>query len=298
LKENIISGECECVIEIEITEMKMIMRLVMLALVANCIIVANGIASDEIEADDKMFKHLCNFDSDDTVVDDEDFCNCDVVSSPLIGRPTVTVDCMLSDRVTNLTNEIFAAEKLPINTVSLILSYQQFSKVPDFVGSLVALDLSNNQISIVKNFNFIHIKSLERLDLSYNLISEMEPNAFSLLTLLHHLDLTNNLLVVVPANVFAPLITLQTLILSSNEGFGRLMGKDVVNSSFTEVYLQLGVSPHLQNLEMKRCNLTKINLQHGVDLQYLNLGKIKGKLNFYFGKSIQYFVDLNFTFFF
>lgn len=251
--------------------MKMMVRLVTLALLVNLITLSNGNENDA--ADDEMFKHLCSFDSDDAVVDEEDFCNCDVVSSPLIGRPTVKIDCMLSDRVANLTNEMFGAQKLPVNTVSLILSYQQFSEVPDFVGSLIDLDLSNNLISIIKNFNFIHVKSLERLDLSYNVITEIEPNAFSLLTLLHHVDLTNNQLVVVPANVFAPLITLKGLKLSSNEGFGRLMGKDVVNSSLTEVYLQLGVSPHLENLEMERCNLTKINLQHGVGLQSLNLGE-------------------------
>ena len=222
-----------------------------------------------------MFKHLCSFCADDEVVDDEDFCNCDIVSSPIIGRPTLKIDCTLSDRVANLTNELFMAQKLPVNTVSLILSYQQFTEVPDFNGSLLELDLSNNQISIIKNNNFIHVKALERLDLSYNVITDIEPNAFSLLTLLHFVDLSNNQLVVVPANVFAPLITLKILKLSSNEGFGRLMGKAVVNSSFTEIYLQLGVSPHLENLEMERCNLTRINLQHGLGLMNLNLGETK-----------------------
>lgn len=254
-------------------EVKMIVRLVVLVIAANCIMFCHGNENDATDSDDKIFKHLCSFDSNDSVVDDEDFCNCDLVSSPLIGRPTVKIDCMLSDRVANLTNKIFAAEKLPLNTVSLILSFQLFTEVPEFTGSLIDLDLSNNQIFIVKNLNFIHVKSLERLDLSYNVITDIEPNAFSLLTLLHSLDLSNNQLVVIPANVFAPLVTLKTLKLSSNEGFGRLMGKDAVNSSLTEIYLQLGVSPHLETLEMERCNLTKINLLHGAGLQNLNLGK-------------------------
>jgi hypothetical protein len=248
--------------------------LVTLTVLANFIASTIGNETEAAEIDDKMFKHLCSFESDDVVVNDEDFCNCDIVSSPVIGRPTVKIDCTLSDRVANLTNEIFMAQNLPVNTVSLILSYQQFTEVPEFDGSLLDLDLSNNQIKIIKNLNFIHVKSLERLDLSSNEISEIEPNAFSLLSLLHYLDLSSNQLVVVPANVFAPLVTLETIKLSNNEGFGRLMGKDVVNSSLTEIYLQLGVTPHLKNLEMERCNLTRINLQHGVGLMSLNLGRL------------------------
>lgn len=203
---------------------------------------------------------------------DDDFCNCDVISSPVLGRPSVKIDCMLSDHVTNLTNENFKAEQLPTNTVSLVLSYQRFTEIPDFVGRLVELDMSNNLISIIKNHNFIHIKTIERLELAYNAISAIEPNAFSLLTLLHHLDLSNNQLVIVPANVFAPLVTLKSMKLTGNEGFGRLMGKEVINSSLTEIYLHLGVTPSLRNLEMERCNLTRLNLQHGAGLEQVNVG--------------------------
>ena len=255
-------------------EMKLFVQLVMLTIISSSIISTSG-SETEAEVDDKVFKHLCSFSAVDEVVDDEDYCNCDIVSSPIIGRPTLKIDCMLSDRVANLTNELFMAQKLPVNTVSLILSYQQFTEVPDFIGSLLELDLSNNQIAIIKNYNFIHVKFLERLDLSYNVITDIEPNAFSLLTLLHFVDLSSNQLVVVPANVFAPLVTLKTFKLSNNEGFGRLMGKEVVNSSLTEIYLQLGVSPHLESLEMERCNLTKINLLHGVGLMNLNLGELQ-----------------------
>lgn len=231
--------------------------------------------NDASEADDKTFKHFCSFEKpmlNHSIADDDDFCNCDVFSSPMIGRPLVKIDCTLSAGVTNLTNAIFKAENLPINAVSLILSYQLFTEVPDFVGSLVELDMSNNRISVIKDLNFIHIKTLEKLDLSYNEINEIQVNAFSLMNLLHHLDLSSNQLVVVPANVFAPLVTLETLKLSMNDGFGRMMGKDVVNSSLTDLYLHLGVTPNLRSLEMERCNLTKINLLHGAGLENVNLG--------------------------
>jgi hypothetical protein len=84
---------------------------------------------------------------------------------------------------------------------------------------------------------------------------------------------------VLPVNVFAPLIRLDTLLLSSNEGFGRLMGKNVTNSTLTLLYPQLGVTRNLKHLELARCNLTNINLAHGDDLEFLNLGK-KNEKNF------------------
>lgn len=217
-----------------------------------------------------IFTQLCS--SNHTMVDDDNFCNCDVVPSPVIGKPAIKIDCTLSNGVTNLTNEVFKAEKLPANAVSLILSYQLFTSIPTFEGGLIELDMSNNLISVIKEFNFFKIKSLEKLDLSYNQISEVEVNAFTSLSLLHYLDLTGNRLVIVPANTFMPLTTLETLKLSQNEGFGRIMGKDAVNSSLALMYQQLGVTIDLKTLEMERCNLSRINLMVGRGLEHLNLG--------------------------
>lgn len=225
---------------------------------------------DESRDVPKTFTQLCS--SNHTMVDDDKYCNCDVVPSPVIGRPAIQIDCTLSDGVTNLTNEVFKAEKLPANAISLVLSYQLFTYIPSFEGGLVELDMSNNLISIVKEFNFFKIKTLEKLDLSYNQISEVEVNAFTSLSLLHYLDLTGNRLVIVPANTFMALTTLKSLKLSSNEGFGRIMGKDSVNSSLALTYQQLGVSIDLKRLEMARCNLTQINLMSGRGLEHLNLG--------------------------
>jgi Leucine-rich repeat (LRR) protein len=109
------------------------------------------------------------------------------------------------------------------------------------------------------------------LDLSYNSISNIEAEAFSQLQLLHYLDLSSNQLVVLPANVFAPLITLETLKLSSNVGFGKIMGRDVVNSTLTSLYLHLSVTPKLKNLDMERCELHQLNLRQGTGLKSINL---------------------------
>lgn len=226
---------------------------------------------DESAVETKHFFHLCSLNH--TMVPDDNYCNCDVVPSPVIGRPAIKIDCWLSDGVTNLTNEAFKADKLPANTVSLILSYQSFTEIPAFEGSgLIELDMSNNLISIIKEFNFFKIKSLERLDLSYNQISEVEVNAFTSLSLLHYVDLSDNHLVIIPANSFMPLTTIKTLKLSGNQGFGRIMGKEAVNSSLALMYQQLGVSIDLKSLEMERCNLSAINLIIGRGLEHLNLG--------------------------
>lgn len=233
---------------------------------------------DEADYDDtgaKPFKHLCNpnmLAPNHSKTDDDEFCDCDLITSAVIGRPGLQIDCLHSDAVTNMTNDLFKAEKLPVGTVTLILSFQTFTSIPMFAGDLKELDLSNNLISIIKESNFEGVKSLERLDLSDNHISEIEDKAFSSLKLLHYLDLSGNQLVVFPANTFAPLPTLKTLKVSSNEGFGRIMGRDAVNSSLANLYLHLGVTSDLERLEMERCNLTKINLMNGGGLRYLNLG--------------------------
>lgn len=226
----------------------------------------DAISEDTVNDDDVIaFTQLCKFDLpmlNHSTIDDEDFCNCDVIPSASTGQPSVKIDCELSDHVTNLTNKIFRAQKLPVNTLSLILSYQHFSEVPEFVGDhLQHLDMSNNFITIVKNSNFIHVTSLEHLDLSYNRIAEIEPKALEQLQSLRHLDLSSNQLVAMPADVFQPLIALETLKLSSNEGFkGHLP------------FLHFAITSHLKELAMDRCNLSKtINLRHGEGLRSINL---------------------------
>lgn len=236
----------------------------------------DGTSDDEMDTIEIIpFTHLCSFERpmlNHSIADDEDFCNCDIVSSSVIGRPSVKIDCELSDHVRNLTNRVFQAQKLPVNTVSLVLSYQHFTEVPEFIGDqLKYLDMSNNLITVLKDSNFIHTALLEHLDLSYNFISDIQSQAFEGLQLLHHLDMSVNELVVLPANVFSPLVTLETLILSSNEGFGPAMGKEVMNSTLTSLYLHLDVTPKLSTLIMERCHLTKINLSPGVGLKTINL---------------------------
>lgn len=261
---------------------KVINLLLLVALIATSSIKCEEAEDDydavtEVEGVEKdagviEFTHFCKFDQlpmlNHSTINDEDYCDCDVISSPVIGRPIVKIDCEMSDHVTNLTNIVFKAEKLPINTVTLILSYQHFSEVPVFIGEhLKHLDMSNNLITIIKNENFIHVTFLEHLDLSDNSISTIEPSAFEKLELLHYLDLSSNRIAALPVAVFSPLTTLETLKLSSNEGLGR----DVFNSTRASIYQHFGVTPMLNSLIMSHCKLTTLNLRQGVGLKRINL---------------------------
>lgn len=226
-------------------------------------------APNDSDEDFITFPQLCKFNLpmlNHSTTDDEDYCNCDIIPSSAGGQPSVKIDCELSDHVTNLTNKVFRAQKLPVNTISLILSYQHFSEVPEFQADhLQHLDMSNNFITIVKNANFIHVTSLVHLDLSYNSIAEIEPQAFEQLQLLSHLDLTSNHLVALPSNVFKPLIALQTLKLSSNENFGKI-GHNTVSP-----FIHFDVTTKLEIISLDRCNLTSINLRYGDALKTINL---------------------------
>jgi Leucine-rich repeat (LRR) protein len=246
------------------------------------ILLAMALSSRLIVCDggsERMFKHFCDdigIDSSPSELNvdgDEYFCECEMIASPLVGKPTIKIDCTFNDRIANLTNKFFGAENLPPNTASLVLSFQLFTELPQLIGDLKHLDMSNNRIGIVKDSDFLHVKTLEGLHLNDNEIKVIEARAFAPLTRLRHLDLSTNQLVVVPANVFAPLIRLDTLLLSGNEGFGRLKGKNATNSSLTLLYPQLGVTRNLIHLEIARCNLTSINLAHGDGLEFLNLGE-------------------------
>ncbi|XP_029110213.1 adhesion G protein-coupled receptor A3 isoform X3 [Scleropages formosus] len=80
----------------------------------------------------------------------------------------------------------------------------------------VALILSNNKISLLKNDSFFGLSSLERLDLKNNLISTIEPGAFRGLSALQRLDLSNNRIGCLSPEMFTDLGNLLKLNLSGN----------------------------------------------------------------------------------
>ncbi|XP_069609927.1 adhesion G protein-coupled receptor A1 isoform X1 [Ranitomeya imitator] len=80
----------------------------------------------------------------------------------------------------------------------------------------VALILSNNKISLVKNRSFLGLNSLEKLDLRNNLISTIELGAFSGLSELRRLDLSNNRIGCLSYEMFIGLSSLHKLNISGN----------------------------------------------------------------------------------
>ncbi|XP_073402612.1 adhesion G protein-coupled receptor A1 isoform X2 [Dendrobates tinctorius] len=80
----------------------------------------------------------------------------------------------------------------------------------------VALILSNNKISLVKNRSFLGLNSLEKLDLRNNLISTIEPGAFYGLSELRRLDLSNNRIGCLSYEMFIGLSSLHKLNISGN----------------------------------------------------------------------------------
>ncbi|CAL8362017.1 unnamed protein product [Boreogadus saida] len=80
----------------------------------------------------------------------------------------------------------------------------------------VALILSNNKISLLRNGSFYGLAALEKLDLRNNLISTVEPGAFRGLVALKKLDLSNNRIGCLSAEMFLDLGALSKLNLSGN----------------------------------------------------------------------------------
>ncbi|CAL8391250.1 unnamed protein product [Arctogadus glacialis] len=88
---------------------------------------------------------------------------------------------------------------------------------PSFLpNQTVALILSNNKISLLRNGSFYGMAALEKLDLRNNLISTVEPGAFRGLVALKKLDLSNNRIGCLSAEMFLDLGALSKLNLSGN----------------------------------------------------------------------------------
>ena len=101
---------------------------------------------------------LCNFEKPlinhtETITDN--YCDCESFNKPPFGQPAIKIDCVQSD-VKNLNNDVFRAEVLPLATDELVMAWQSFTKIPQFVSaSLKSLDLSNNQIDSMLETSFI-----------------------------------------------------------------------------------------------------------------------------------------------
>ncbi|XP_045188915.2 adhesion G protein-coupled receptor A3-like isoform X2 [Mercenaria mercenaria] len=99
----------------------------------------------------------------------------------------------------------------------------RFSSIEDLNRAItipldtIYLDLSKNEISVLRKESFSQLSDLQRLDLSHNRITLIEPGAFEGLSELRRLDLSNNNLGSINGSIFSGLPNLQKLMLSFNK---------------------------------------------------------------------------------
>ena len=97
-------------------------------------------------------------------------------------------------------------------------SKQNYTSIPPRFPKLYSLNFSYNQISKVRNVNFIdgNLRDIQYIDLSNNLIQNIETKSFEHLMQLCHLDLSSNKIKSASPEPFKKLRNLATLDLCGN----------------------------------------------------------------------------------
>uniref|UniRef100_A0A182Q9P2 LRRCT domain-containing protein n=1 Tax=Anopheles farauti TaxID=69004 RepID=A0A182Q9P2_9DIPT len=214
-----------------------------------------------------LVSHLCNFSKplqDPTDLDDDQYCDCDVPNSGSSGLPELHINCRRHRFADGFWRGI---EQLPQGTVRLDLSYNELTSVPRLSSdTLQHLSLAHNQIAAVPDKVFANLSTLQELDLSGNRIQLLGTDALAGLGRLKLINLSDNRIASIEVNAFSNALDLHQLILSNNS-LGAFF-----NRTESDLYLRLGVTNRLAILELKRCNLTDINLASGVGLERAVLG--------------------------
>lgn len=204
---------------------------------------------------------LCAPSSSEAADGDTQFpCLCSSIPADNFGT---RIDC----RNASLSQDLFEVEELPPFGQQMDMSHNQFEIVPNFKSvSLLTLDLSHNAITVIDDHNFAELPQLQTLQLKWNRIAKLSIDAFRGLSHLTHLGLSRNLLKVLPVSVFSKMPGLINLDLSRNPGLEATFAQPDV-----DIYLGLGVTPHLQRLHIEECGLTTIQLTYGIGLKELHL---------------------------
>lgn len=222
-----------------------------------CYFLSNGTATDSTAP----ITQLCAPKTKTAADSDVQFpCNCPSIPADDFG---FRIDC----RNVSLSNQLFEAELLPRFAQQMDMSNNFFDVVPNFQSDdLLLLDLSNNVITVIDDYNFAKLPRLQTLNLRGNKIAKLSINAFHGIHHLSHLDISRNQLKVLPVSVFSKLTDLITLDLSRNRNLDATFSQPDV-----ELYLGLGVTPHLQFLHIEESGLTRIQLTDGIGLKELHL---------------------------
>ncbi|XP_011707197.1 PREDICTED: amphoterin-induced protein 2-like [Wasmannia auropunctata] len=150
-----------------------------------------------------------------------------------------------------------------------------------------ALDLSNNSISILNNYELAEagLTRLKYLNLSINAIGEIGLNAFSGLSELTVLDLSRNHLYYLLADVFMPATSLRILRLSKNNFNSHVpklecpwlteLALDSCRISHVPVDMFIGLS-HLRTLDLSNNLMIQLDTVALESLQFLRRLSIEG----------------------
>lgn len=191
-------------------------------------------------------------------------CNCGFETFPPLGSTgRYEINCKNKE----LDNKLFDAELLPAQTQILIVSWNNFEAIPEFIApKLETLDISNNNITTIDDNNFRKTSNLIDLNLSWNRIAVISTDAFAGLSALKRLDLSHNQLRQFTINVFFPLQNLEALILSGNKYLNETFNRDDM-----DLYFKLGVPATLVRLEINDANLNAIDVHLGTSLREIYL---------------------------
>lgn len=187
-------------------------------------------------------------------------CVCPSISEDNFG---IRIDC----KNISFSNSQFDAELLPRFAQQLDISHNLFEVIPNFHSEdLLTLDFSNNAVTVIDDYTFAKLPRLQKLVLRGNRISKISISAFGGIQHLEHLDLSRNHLKVLPVSVFSKIPQLTTLDLSRNRDLAATL-----NQPNVDLYLDFGLTTHIQFLHIEECGLTRLQLTNGVGLKELHL---------------------------
>ena len=136
-----------------------------------------------------------------------------------------------------------------INSLEVKCSYLGLSDIPAELNSLTVhtLDLSKNEIIILRNASFSKFSGLSTLIISYGKVEEIEINAFAGLGMMRDIDLSYSNLKSFNPKIFSSNPVLETV---------SLRGNNLVNLSSDSPIL---ISDSISSLDVSSCSVTTIN---------------------------------------
>ena len=162
-----------------------------------------------------------------------------------------------------------------VNSREVKCSYLGLSDIPILLNlwTLHTLDLSKNEISILKNASFSNFSRLSSLILSYNKVEVIEINAFAGLEMMRDIDLSYNKLQSFSPKIFSSNAVLEKVYMRGNSLV--YLSSDLpilISNSISSMYLSacslikiypvtFSSLPSLYDLDLSSNNLTTISLR-------------------------------------